>query len=68
MNQIDMQTIKEELKNIGELYFEINSYLKIQTEQVKNQKRPDNLNWAMAKRRNGWNKNKRVPNEKNNPF
>jgi hypothetical protein len=48
-DQIDMPKIKEELKSIGELYFEINTYLKVRKEQVKNQKRAEQLNKARVK-------------------
>lgn len=46
----ELENIKEDLKNLGELYFEINSYLKVRKEQVKNQKRAEQLNKALAKR------------------
>jgi hypothetical protein len=49
-DQIDMQKIKEELKNLGELYFEINNYLKVRKEQVKNQQRAGQLKIALEKR------------------
>lgn len=49
-DQIDMQKIKEELKNIGEVYFEINTYLKVRKEQVKNQQRAEQLDKALVKR------------------
>jgi hypothetical protein len=49
-DQIDMQKIKEELMKAGELYFEANQYLKVRKEQVKQQKRTQQLNKALAKR------------------
>ncbi len=46
----DLQKVKEEFKNAGELYMEINSYLKVRKEQVKQQKRTEQLNKALVKR------------------
>ena len=63
-DQFDLQKIKEDLKNIGELYYDINSYLKVRKEQVKQQKRAEQLNNALAKRQNLIEqKNKKYPNE-----
>jgi hypothetical protein len=50
IDQFDLQKVKEELKNIGELYFEISLYLKVRKEQVKNQKRAGQLDKALARR------------------
>jgi hypothetical protein len=50
IDQFDLQKVKEELKNIGELYFEISLYLKVRKEQVKNQKRVGQLDKALARR------------------
>lgn len=63
-DQFDLPKVKEELKNIGELYFEISLYLKVRKEQVKNQKRAEQLNKALVKRQQ-WmeQKSKRAPKE-----
>lgn len=47
--QFDLQLVKEEFKNIGELYIEINLYQKARKAQVKQQKRSEQLNKAQAK-------------------
>ena len=62
--QFDLEKIKEELKNVGDMYMEINSYLKVRKEQVKHQKRTEQLNKAQVKHQK-WieDKNKMVPNE-----
>jgi hypothetical protein len=49
-DQLDLEKIKDELKNIGGLYIDINSYVKVRKEQVKNQKRLEQVNIAQAKR------------------
>lgn len=46
---IDMQKIKEELIKLGELYYEVNLYLKVRKEQVKRQKRIELINKAQVK-------------------
>lgn len=46
----DLDTVKEELKNMGELYFEINTFSRVRTQQVKNRKRADQLSKALDKR------------------
>lgn len=48
-DQLDLQAIKEELKKIGELYMDINQYLKVRKEQVKHQKRAEQVNKALVK-------------------
>jgi hypothetical protein len=60
----DLEKIKEELKNMGDMYMEINSYLKVRKEQVKQQKRTEQVNKAMVKREK-WieQKNKKAQNE-----
>jgi GT2 family glycosyltransferase len=62
--QFDLQPVKEEFKNIGELYIEINLFQKARKAQVKQQKRNERLNKAQAKHQI-WieQKNKRTPNE-----
>lgn len=60
---IDLQKIKGELKNLGELYLEINTYLKARKAQVKNQKRAAQLNKALAKRQQWMEQNKSAPKE-----
>lgn len=47
--QFDLQKIKEDLIKIGELYHDINLYLKIRKEQVKHQKRTEQVNKAQVK-------------------
>jgi hypothetical protein len=48
--QIDMQKIKEDLIKMGEMYYEINLYLKVRKEQIKHQKRAEQVNRALAKK------------------
>jgi hypothetical protein len=63
-DEFDLQKIKEELINIGELYYDINSYQKVRKDQVKQQKRAEQLNNALAKRQKLIEqKNKKGPNE-----
>jgi len=61
--QFDLEKVKEELKNIGGLYMEINSYLKVRKEQVKNQKRTEQLNKAQIKRQKWIEEKTRTSNE-----
>jgi|AGTN01.1.fsa_nt_gi hypothetical protein len=48
--QLDFGKVKEELKNVGDLYGDINAYLKVRKEQVKIQKRAEQVSKALAKR------------------
>jgi hypothetical protein len=50
-DQFDLPKIKDDLMKMGELYFEINTYLKVRKEQVKNQMRSEQVNKAMVKRK-----------------
>ncbi|MGA9141082.1 MAG: hypothetical protein WBZ29_12705 [Methanocella sp.] len=59
----DLEKIKEELKNMGDMYMEINSYLKVRKERVKQQKRTEQVNKAMVKRREWIEEKKNTPNE-----
>jgi hypothetical protein len=49
-DQIDMGKIKEDLVKIGELYYTVNTYLKVRKEQAINRKRNEKLNRALQKR------------------
>jgi len=60
--QFGLQLVKEEFKNIGELYIEINLYQKARKEQVKQQKRNEQLNKAKVKHQK-WVEQKKAPNE-----
>ncbi len=46
----ELQDIKEDLMKMGELYFEINTYLKVRKEAVQHQKKADQVSKALAKR------------------
>ncbi len=48
--QFDLGKVKEELKNVGDLYMDINAYLKVRKEQVKIQKRAEQVNKALSRR------------------
>ena len=55
---LDLQTVKEELKKIGELYYEINLYQKVRKEQVKRQKQSEQLKKAQAEHQQWIERNK----------
>lgn len=46
---VDMHKLKEDLVKMGELYYEINLYIKARKEEIKHQKRSQQVKKALAK-------------------
>jgi hypothetical protein len=59
-DEIDMQKLKEDLIKTGELYWELNLYVKARKEQVKRQKRAEQLNKALVKRQKSVDQKNRI--------